>query len=118
MCIRDSYQSESLDGGKSWTQPKPLGVDGSPPHLLCHSSGVLISAYGRRTPPFGQRVMFSTDSGKTWDVDYVLRDDGPSSDLGYPCSCLLYTSLYKNSDSLNRKQTVVIMQKKVSAYTF
>lgn len=80
------YQSESLDGGKSWTQPKPLGVDGSPPHLLCHSSGVLISAYGRRTPPFGQRVMFSTDNGKTWDMDYILRDDGPSSDLGYPCS--------------------------------
>jgi hypothetical protein len=30
--------------------------------------------------------MLSRDDGKTWDVDYVLRDDAPDSDLGYPAT--------------------------------
>ena len=35
---------------------------------------------------FGSGWFRSTDGGKTWDKDYILRDDGPSGDLGYPCS--------------------------------
>lgn len=81
------HQCESTDGGKTWTTPRPVGIEnGSPPHLLRHSSGVLISVYGRRKEPYGQRVMLSRDNGTTWDTDYVLRDDGPSSDLGYPAT--------------------------------
>ena len=80
-------QCESTDGGRTWTEPHPVGIEnGSPPHLLRHSNGTLISVYGRRKAPFGQRVMFSRDNGATWDVDYILRDDGPSSDLGYPAT--------------------------------
>ena len=30
--------------------------------------------------------MFSRDEGKTWDSDHILRDDGPTHDLGYPGS--------------------------------
>ena len=30
--------------------------------------------------------MISRDEGTTWDADYVLRDDGPDADLGYPSS--------------------------------
>ncbi|MBR2432325.1 MAG: exo-alpha-sialidase [Clostridia bacterium] len=82
-----TYQCESSDGGLTWTKPHSIGLDhGSPPHIIKHSSGVLASVYGYRRPPFGQRVMFSIDGGKNWDKDYVLRDDGPSGDLGYPCS--------------------------------
>jgi hypothetical protein len=33
--------------------------------------------------------MFSSDGGRTWDRDWVLRDDGPDWDLGYPCSAEL-----------------------------
>lgn len=81
------WQCESEDGGKTWNEAYPLGVEnGSPPHLLRHSNGTLISVYGRRRPPYGQRVMFSRDDGKTWDVDYILRDDAPDSDLGYPAT--------------------------------
>ena len=81
------WQCESVDGGKTWNEAYPLDVEnGSPPHLLRHSNGTLISVYGRRKAPFGQRVMFSRDNGETWDVDYVLRDDGPSDDLGYPAT--------------------------------
>ena len=81
------YQSESFDDGKSFTVPHPIGLGhGSPPHLMLHSSGVLISSYGYRREPFGQRVMFSKDSGETWDADYILRDDGNNDDLGYPAT--------------------------------
>ncbi len=77
-------QTESDDGGKSWTAARPLGFHGSPPHLMRHSSGVLVLTYGYRQAPFGQRVAFSHDDGGSWDHDWILRDDGPDSDLGYP----------------------------------
>jgi sialidase-1 len=79
-------QTESEDGGKTWTAPWPAIRHGGPPHLMRHSSGVLICTYGYRETPFGQRVMLSGDDGKTWETDYILRDDGPDRDLGYPGS--------------------------------
>ena len=32
----------------------------------------------------GQRVSLSRDDGKTWEHDFIIRDDGPHFDLGYP----------------------------------
>ena len=78
--------TESTDGGRTWTRSEPMDFHGCPPHLLVHSSGALVCAYGRRREPFGERVMISRDGGATWEYDYVLRDDGPDSDLGYPSS--------------------------------
>jgi sialidase-1 len=77
-------QVESDDGGESWSVPQPLNFPGAPPHLLQHSSGVLILSYGYRLVPFGQRVALSYDDGATWEHDWILRDDGPDWDLGYP----------------------------------
>lgn len=80
------YQTESEDGGATWTRAAALDVYGSPPHLLRHSSGALVCVYGYRKPPFGERAMISRDDGATWDTDFILRDDGPDGDLGYPSS--------------------------------
>jgi sialidase-1 len=77
-------QTESDDGGRTWTQARPLGFHGSPPHLLRHSCGVLILSYGYRQRPFGQRVALSRDDGRTWEHDWIIRDDGADGDLGYP----------------------------------
>lgn len=93
-------QTESDDGGRSWTSPRPLGFHGSPPHVLRHSSGVLILTYGYRQESFGQRVALSHDDGATWDHDWIIRDDGPDSDLGYPSTVeledgSLYTVCYQ-----------------------
>jgi hypothetical protein len=77
-------QSESSDGGYTWTGAEPLGFHGSPPHLLRHSSGVLVLTYGYRQAAFGQRVAFSYDDGDHWEHDWIIRDDGPDRDLGYP----------------------------------
>ncbi|HVF10057.1 MAG TPA: sialidase family protein [Abditibacteriaceae bacterium] len=79
-------QTESEDGGRTWTTARPLGFHGSPPHILRHSSGVLVLSYGYRQEPYGERVALSRDDGATWEHDFVLRDDGPDSDLGYPAS--------------------------------
>jgi sialidase-1 len=82
-------QTGSDDGGRTWNQPRPLGFHGSPPHLLRHSSGTLVCVYGCREPGFGQRAMLSYDDGLTWEHDWIIRDDGPDWDLGYPGSAEL-----------------------------
>ena len=79
-------QTESEDAGRTWSRLRPTGICGTPPHIIRHSSGVLVCVYGRRKPPEGQRVMFSYDDGASWQTDYILRDDGPDWDLGYPSS--------------------------------
>ena len=102
-----TYQSESYDGGKTWTKAYPLLPDrgGAPAHIMEHSSGVLISVYGYRTPPKGGiRVMFSTDGGKTWDVDHILYENELNPvDLGYPATVelddvTLLTVFYAHED--------------------
>lgn len=83
-----TYQSESYDNAKNWTKPHRL-LDiggGAPSHLLLHSSGTLIAAYGYRQKPYGIRVMFSHDGGESWETDHVLYDAEPTGDTGYPCS--------------------------------
>jgi hypothetical protein len=80
------FQTESDDGGQTWTRAKPTGIYGSPPHLIRHSSGKLVCVYGYRKSPYGQRVCISADGGATWQSDIILRDDGPDGDLGYPAS--------------------------------
>lgn len=75
--------SESSDGGQTWSLPRSLGY-GSPPHLLRHSSGALILTYGYRKVDVGQRVGISYDDGQDWEWDWIIRNDAPDWDLGYP----------------------------------
>lgn len=79
------FQCESTDGGASWSEPKRINEHGSPPHLLLHSSGRLICAYGRRIPEFGEIVRISEDGGKSWGEEYMIAS-APEGDLGYPAS--------------------------------
>ena len=83
-----TFQTESADGGRTWSEPIPLLPEhgGAPAHLLLHSSGVLISAYGYRQPPYGIRLMLSRDYGRTWQTDLPLFTQGVSGDLGYPAT--------------------------------
>ncbi len=83
-----TFQSESFDGGKTWTAPHALLArkGGAPAHIVKHSSGVLISACGYREEPYGIRLMLSADNGKTWQTDIVLYDEGADDDLGYPAT--------------------------------
>jgi len=101
-------QTESTDGGRSWSPAVPLGFHGSPPHLLLHSGGTLVCVYGHRLEPYGQRAMISGDAGRSWEYDYVLRKDGFDWDLGYPSSVELengsiFTVYYQKKDSAEEK---------------
>lgn len=96
----DTCLTFSKDGGRTWTEPQRMNVAGSPPHLLRHSSGAIVMVYGYRHPGFGQRAVVSYDEGKTWSEEIIIREDGPSGDLGYPCSIELddgsiYTVYYQ-----------------------
>ena len=80
-------QSESSDGGKTWTIAGETGIWGCPPHLLRLSDGRLLTVYGHRRQPFGERACFSSDGGKTWDVEHSFTiAPALDGDLGYPAS--------------------------------
>ncbi len=79
------YQTESCDGGKTWSEMRPSGIIGYPAHLLQHSSGALISVYGRRCDPISQCAAISYDNGNTWTEEYIIATAN-DWDMGYPAS--------------------------------
>jgi hypothetical protein len=80
----ETLQSESNDGGKSWSVPHPIGVWGLPSHLLRLRDGRLLMTYGYRREPFGNQARVSKDEGRTWSEPLTVSADGTSGDLGYP----------------------------------
>jgi hypothetical protein len=42
--------------------------------------------YGCRAAPYSIRARLSSNGGRTWGKELVLRDDGGGRDLGYPRS--------------------------------
>ncbi|MBS1875175.1 MAG: exo-alpha-sialidase [Acidobacteria bacterium] len=80
----ETLQSESVDGGKTWSVPHSIGVWGVPSHLLRLRDGRLVMTYGYRRAPFGNEARISTDSGATWSEPIKVSEDGTRTDLGYP----------------------------------
>lgn len=80
----ETLQSESTDGGKTWSEPHSIGVWGLPSHLLRLHDGRLLMTYGHRRAPFGNQARVSSDNGKTWGEAMILSGDGKGGDLGYP----------------------------------
>ncbi len=81
---REILQCESDDGGKTWTEPHPIGVWGLPSFLTRLRDGRLLTSYGHRRPPFGNQARVSDDEGRTWSEPMVISGDGAGGDLGYP----------------------------------
>jgi hypothetical protein len=93
------FQSESTDGGYTWSKPQAIldKKGGAPSHMILLSDGVLLATYGYRSVPCGIRYMVSRDLGKTWSTGHVLYEDlgdytldghtedvGNHKDIGYP----------------------------------
>ena len=78
----------SHDKGRTWSAPVGTGVDGSPPHLMVHSSGAVVCSYSCRTNGSRcERAVVSYDMGETWTQDYVIDDRLEYfCDMGYPAS--------------------------------
>ena len=81
---RETLQSESTDGGKTWTKPHSIGVWGLPSHLLKLNDGRLLMTYGHRRKPLGNLARVSSDNGNSWSAAITISDDATSGDLGYP----------------------------------
>jgi Neuraminidase (sialidase) len=80
----ETLQCESTDGGRTWSEPHPIGVWGLPSHLLRLRDGRLLMTYGHRRAPFGNQARVSTDNGKSWGEAMIISGDGIGGDLGYP----------------------------------
>lgn len=79
----------STDNAASWqhlSTPVPDTGRGNPPSMVLLKDGRLALTFGYRAEPYGIRARISTDGGKTWGDDVVLRRDAGNWDLGYPRS--------------------------------
>ena len=80
----ETLQSESIDGGKTWSVPHSIGVWGYPSHLLRLRDGRLLMTYGHRRQPLGNQARMSQDDGSAWSEPLKISSDGINSDMGYP----------------------------------
>jgi hypothetical protein len=110
----ETLQTESKDGGKTWTEPHCIGVWGLPSHLLRLRDGRLLMSYGHRRKPFGNQARLSTDNGKTWGEPILLSGDGKGGDLGYPSTVELKdgTLLTVWYESMTEPKLAVLRQAK------
>ena len=81
---RETLQTESDDGGRTWSTPHSIGVWGLPSHLLSLRDGRMLMTHGYRREPFGNQARLSKDNGRTWSEAMTISDDGDAGDLGYP----------------------------------
>jgi hypothetical protein len=83
----DTY--ESLDNGISWTflnRPVKDTGEGNPSSMIVLADGRICLTYGYRATPFQMFAKLSSDNGKTWGDEILLRTDGGGRDIGYPRS--------------------------------
>lgn len=85
----ETLQTESEDGGKTWSEPRSIGVWGFPSHLVRLRDGRLLMTYGHRRRPFGILARISETNGREWSEALTLSSDGFSGDLGYPSTVQL-----------------------------
>lgn len=108
-----TLQSESKDGGKTWSEPHAVCY-GLPSHLLKLRDGRLVMTYGHRRAPFGNQARISADHGATWSDPITLSGDGKGGDLGYPSTVELQdgTLLTVWYESMKEPKLAVLRQAK------
>jgi hypothetical protein len=78
----------STDDGAKWREfARPTtstgAFSGNPPSLIRLRDGRLCLTYGARTPPYRICARLSSNGGRNWSDEIVLRNDGAAWDLGY-----------------------------------
>lgn len=83
--------ARSTDGGKSFQKWEDLGFQGHPFHALRLADKRVLLTYGYRHKPLGirARILDAECSNVSTAPEVVLRDDGGSTDIGYPWSIQL-----------------------------
>ena len=73
----------SPDGGRSWSEPVQTPIRGKHPIPTALRDGTVVCSYPRRfAQPYGVRARFTSDMGKTWSEEVVIRDDIPAPSKG------------------------------------
>lgn len=79
----------SKDKGKTWESWEDTGIIGHPYHAVLLPDGRVYLVYGYRHEPYGIRArILDSECTDFSGEELVLRDDGGTSDLGYPWSCV------------------------------
>lgn len=90
--------ARSVDGGKNFKPWQDMGFQGHPLHALRLYDNRVLLTYGYRHEPYGIRARILNPECTDFSTapEIVLRDDGGSTDIGYPWSV-----------QLNEKQVLV-----------
>ncbi len=79
----------SHDGGVTWEPWQDMGVIGHPYHALRLPDDRVLLVYGYRHEPYGIRArVLDPECTDFSGEEIVLREDGGSTDIGYPWACL------------------------------
>ena len=76
-------------GGGAWKNPGTEGVIYRSPWPILLKDGRILVVFARRKMPGGIGGVVSSDQGRTWSEEFILRDDAKWWDLGYPVGCQL-----------------------------
>ena len=105
----EAYRSD--DNGSNWShviRAVPDTGRGNPPSLVKLADGRLLVTFGYRAEPYGIRARISSDQGRTWSDDIILRSDAVDWDLGYtrsvqrPDGKIVTVYYYNDSTSTER----------------
>jgi len=81
--FHQTLQTESHDGGRTWSQVHPTGIMGFPAFLLRMHDGRIMSTVANREDPKTVLAVVSDDHGDTWSEPlFIARNAG--GDMGYP----------------------------------
>ena len=69
----DVHRCHSEDGGRTWSDPLPTGLEGQVTAPAVLPGGPVLAASNRRAAPEGILIHVSHDGGDTWDADAAVR---------------------------------------------
>ena len=76
-----AYCVRSIDAGVTWSRPEKTPVRAKHPLVTRVWDEAIVCTYPRRfARPFGIRACLTSDLGRTWSDEVVLRDDFEISD--------------------------------------
>ncbi|MEO6874633.1 MAG: sialidase family protein [Opitutaceae bacterium] len=83
--------ARSTDGGRSFQKWAGMGFQGHPLHALRLPDNRVLLVYGYRHPPLGirARILNAECTDYATAKEFILRNDGGTTDLGYPWSVQL-----------------------------
>jgi sialidase-1 len=82
----EACMARSTDGGKTFGSWERMGFQGHPLHALRLADRRVLLTYGYRHKPFGirARILNAECTDYATAPEIVLRDDGGTTDIGYP----------------------------------